>query len=280
MAVKKLDLSLPDSRKNVALRDDPTRVDPRKLKLGKQAARHDPRTLLLASYVTPALPTPPAEFDLTTKVKNWGMMDNDQIGDCTCAAAGHLIMEWTANAGKKMVTPSDNEIVAAYSAITGYNPTTGANDNGAVEIDVLNYWRQTGIAGDQIGAYIALEPANHIHIMDSVYIFGGCYIGLQLPISAQDQVKNHQPWSVPPGGTTGDGKPGSWGGHAVPVMAYDARGVTVVTWGALQTMTWTFWEAYCEEAYAIVSDDYLTGKKKTPQGFSMQQLQADLGDLK
>jgi len=280
MAVKKLDLSLPDSRKNVALRDDPTRVDPRKLKLGKQAARHDPRTLLLASYVTPALPTPPAEFDLTTKVKNWGMMDNDQIGDCTCAAAGHLIMEWTANAGKKMVTPSDNEIVAAYSAITGYNPTTGANDNGAVEIDVLNYWRQTGIAGDQIGAYIALEPANHIHIMDSVYIFGGCYIGLQLPISAQAQTQNHQPWSVPPGGATGDGKPGSWGGHAVPVMAYDTRGVTVVTWGALQTMTWTFWEAYCEEAYAILSNDYLTGKKKTPQGFSMQQLQADLADLK
>ena len=59
------------------------------------------------------------------------MMDNDQIGDCTCAAAGHLIMEWTANAQSKMVTPTDKQIVAAYSAITGYNPTTGANDNGA-----------------------------------------------------------------------------------------------------------------------------------------------------
>jgi len=93
-----------------------------------------------------------------------------------------------------------------------------------------------------------------------------------LPISAQDQVKNHQPWSVPPGGTTGDGKPGFWGGHTVPVVAYDARGVTVVTWGALQMMTWSFWEAYCEEAYAIISTDYLTGKKTTPQGFDMQQL--------
>jgi hypothetical protein len=52
-----------------------------------------------------------------------------------------------------------------------------------------------------------------------------------------------------------------------------------VTWGALQKMTWSFWEAYCEEAYAILSKDYLTGKK-TPQGFSTQQLQADLQDLK
>lgn len=280
MAVKKLDLSLPDSRRGVAMRNDPTRIDPKKLKLGKGAARHDPRALLLASYVSTTLPAPPASYDLTPKVKAWGMMENDQIGDCTCAAAGHLIMEWTANAGKKMVTPSDKQIVAAYSAITGYNPTTGANDNGAVEVDVLNYWRQSGIAGHKIGAYVALEPANHNHIMDSVYIFEGCYIGMQLPISAQAQVQNHQTWSVPPGGTTGDGKPGSWGVHAVPVVAYETRGVTVVTWGALQTMTWSFWEAYCDEAYAILSKDYLTAKKKTPEGFNVEQLQADLADLK
>jgi hypothetical protein len=208
------------------------------------------------------------------------MMENDQLGDCTCAAAGHLIMEWTANAGKKMVTPTDKQIVAAYSAITGYNPATGANDNGAVEIDVLNYWRQSGIAKHKIGAYVALEPSNHIHIMDSVYIFEGCYIGLQLPVSAQAQVQNHQPWSVPPGGPTGDGKPGSWGGHAVPVVAYDARGVTVVTWGALQAMTWSFWEAYCDEAFAIISTDYLDDKQESPAGFNMQQLQSDLADLK
>jgi len=280
MAVRKIDFSVADSRKNVTLRNDPSRIDPKKLKLGKQVARHDPRTLLLASYITPDLPTAPANFDLTGKVKTWGMMENDQIGDCTCAAAGHLIMEWTANAGKKMVTPTDKQIVAAYSAITGYNPSTGANDNGAVEIDVLNYWRQTGIASHKIGAYAALEPSNHNHVMDSVYVFEGCYIGLQLPVSAQAQVQNHQPWSVPPGGTTGDGKPGSWGGHAVPVVSYDARGVTVVTWGALQVMTWSFWEAYCDEAYAIVSTDYLTGKKESPQGFSLPELQADLADLK
>lgn len=278
MALKKLDMV--GARQSVAMQSDPSRVDPLKLKLGKQAARHDPRTLLLASYTTASLPTAPASWDLTGKVQAWGMMENDQLGDCTCAAAGHLIMEWTANAKKKMVTPTDKQIVAAYSAITGYNPATGANDNGAVEIDVLNFWRQSGIAGHKIAAYMALEPANHIHVMDSVYLFEGCYIGVQLPISAQDQVKNHQPWSVPPGGPTGDGKPGSWGGHAVPVVAYDVRGVTVVTWGALQMMTWSFWEAYCEEAYAILSTDYLTGAKTTPQGFNLQQLQSDLADLK
>ncbi len=152
MAVKKLDMTkldstrhdLPEARRSVALQYDPTRVDPLKLKLGKQAARHDPRTLLMASYMTKELPAVPPAFDLTGKISVWGMMENQDIGDCTCAAAGHLIMEWTANAGKKMVTPTDKQIVDAYSAITGYNPQTGANDNGAVELDVLQDRRLHG----------------------------------------------------------------------------------------------------------------------------------------
>ena len=45
-------------------------------------------------------------------------------------------------------------------------------------------------------------------------------------------------------------------------------------------MTWTFWEAYCDEAYAIISADYLNAKKFTEEGFNMQQLQEDLADLK
>jgi hypothetical protein len=266
------------------VKSDPTRIDPLKLKLGKHVARHDPRTLLLASYTTPALPAPPPVLNLAKKVKSpWGMMDNEQIGDCTCAAAGHLIMEWTASAQSKMFTPPDPQIVAAYSAITGYNPTTGANDNGAQELDVLNYWRQQGIAGHKIQAYMALEPANHTHVMDAVWIFGGCYIGVALPKSAQAQTSNKQIWSVPPQGTGGDGAPGSWGGHAVPVVAYDSRSLTVVTWGALQTMTWGFWEAYCDEAYAILSPDYLKqkgGQTVAASGFNLQQLQVDLADLK
>jgi hypothetical protein len=284
VAIRKLDKEGVEARGNVLLKSDPTRIDPLKLKLGKQAARHDPRTLMLASYATAELPAPPLQLDLTHKVNvPWGMMDNDQIGDCTCAAAGHLMMEWTANAKGKIFDPTDKQIVAAYSAITGYDPSTGANDNGAVELDVLNYWRQHGIAGHKIQAFVATEPSNQTHIMDSVWIFGGCYIGLQMPKSAQAQTANHQPWSVPAQGPTGDGKPGSWGGHAVPVVAYNARVLTVVTWGALQTMTWAFWDAYCDEAYAIISADFLksqNGQPVTPAGFNMQQLKEDLADLR
>jgi hypothetical protein len=252
-------------------------VDHSGMKLGKQSPRHDPRTLQFASYLHAAdLPTPPPSVDYSTKVTGpWGMMDNDSVGDCTCAAAGHLIMEWTANVGAES-TPADTDIVGAYSAITGYDPKTGANDNGAVETDVLNYWRKTGIAGHKIMAYAALEPGNQEHVLDAVDLFGGCYIGVALPVSAQRQ----DVWAVPPGGTHGDGAAGSWGGHAVPVVAYDRQGPTVITWGAPKRMTWGFWEAYCDEAYAVLSEDFLeqgpNGGVAAPSGFDLSALEQDL----
>jgi hypothetical protein len=247
-----------------------------KMRLGKLAARHDPRTLQFANYLLPeALSTNPPTVDWTTKVtQGWPMMRNDTVGDCTCAAAGHMIEEWTANATQIQI-PSDDDIIKAYSAITGYNPDVPSSDRGAAEIEVLKYWQKTGIAGHSIEAYAALEPGNHDHVKAATYIFGGCYIGLGLPVSAQKQ----RVWSVPPGGPQGQGAPGSWGGHAVPVVGYDSVHVTVVTWGALKKMTWGFWDAYCDEAYAIISEDWLTAADRTPIGFDMAALQKDLKEL-
>jgi len=250
-----------------------SQTDHSTMKLGKSTAVHDPRTLLLANYLTPdALPPVPAKYFYAKNIgaTAWGMMDNDKVGDCTCAAAGHLIIEWTDDNGA-LYTPPDQDIISAYAAITGYNPATGQNDNGASETAVLNYWRATGISSHKIMAYAALEPKNHNHIMLSVFLFGGCYIGVQLPISAQKQ----KVWSVPPGGPQGQGAPGSWGGHAVMVVGYDSHGLTVITWGATKRMTWSFWDAYCDESYAIISTDF-AGTKPAPNGFDLAALQQDL----
>src|ERR1700733_9167686 len=111
-------------------------IDHSNMKLGKLNPVHDPRTLMLANYLTPdTLPQVPAEYAYAKNIgaSAWGMMDNDKIGDCTCAAAGHLIMEWTDDNGA-LVTPATKQIIAAYSAITGYDPKTGLNDNGANEL--------------------------------------------------------------------------------------------------------------------------------------------------
>ena len=73
-----------------------------------------------------------------------------------------------------------------------------------------------------------------------------------------------------------DGEAGSWGGHAINIIGYDIDGLTCVTWGATKRMTWAFWAAYVDEAYAIISSDFLNQTGQTPGGFDLQMLQADL----
>ncbi len=246
-------------------------MDEAQFPLGKLLPRHDSRTLLFASYLQPdKLPPPPTSCYWNAKVGSWPMMGNDKIGDCTCASAGHLIECWSDNAGKPTV-PTDAQIISAYSAITGYNPKTGSNDNGAVCLDVLNFWRKTGIAGHRIGAYAAIKPGHHAQIQNAVFLFGGSYIGVALPLSAQNQAI----WDVPTAGLHGRGARGSWGGHAVPVVGYDAGGLIVVTWGQLKKMTWKFWDAYCDEAFAVLSGDWFN-QNKSPSGFNLAALTQDL----
>jgi hypothetical protein len=246
------------------------------VKLGKLPPRHDPRTLQLGKYLEVSrLPAPPPTVDFASAVRAWPMMRNDTVGDCTCAAAGHMIEQWTTYAEKPYV-PDDAAIIDAYAAVTGYDPVSGLNDNGAVILDVLNYWRKKGIARHEILAYAGLEPRNHIELKDAVAIFGNCYIGLALPISAQNQAV----WAVPPGGAVGAGAPGSWGGHAVPIVAYDVRGLTVVTWGEPKRMTWVFLDAYCDEAYAVLSTDWISSLTRVAVNhLDLETLKKDLKQL-
>ncbi|MGO8790269.1 MAG: hypothetical protein ACLQVL_23205 [Terriglobia bacterium] len=252
--------------------------------LGKRPRRHDPRTLKLARYMTSALPTPPASVDYTRGVTDWGMMLNDQLGDCIIAdGPGHATQVWTLNATGTMVTPPDSLILATYEKWCGYNPVDPTTDAGGIELDVLNNWRQQGFAGHALDAYVAIElgardmgygtrdtgfgtresglvvkdsepltpnsefriqakndsgspnpnpesltpnpvspvpcPVPRIpDIATAIWLFGGAYIGVELPITAQNQ----DVWDVPANPGPND-EPGSWGGHAVYLVGYDFR---------------------------------------------------------
>jgi len=238
-------------------------------KLGKLPVRVDVRTLALARYVdTSKLPKPPASFDEMAHVHDWPMYANDKIGDCTCAAAGHMIEAWTAAARGKATEISEHAVLAAFDKVKSVDPETG--EAGAVELDVLNYWRKTGIGGHKIGAFARVSVHDATLVRAGTYLFGGLYLGLALPITAQNQ--DIWDWT---GSLHGDAAPGSWGGHAVDVVGYDTHSVTIVTWGALKQMTWPFFDRYCDEAYAILSTDYLA-KGKAPSGFDLEALKEDL----
>lgn len=246
-------------------------IDHSSIRLGKLAPVIDPRTLKLANYLTPGLPPPPSICDWTAGITDWGVMANDRYGDCTIAAVGHLVMGWTQNNGSKVTIP-DSAIISAYSAVSGFNPRTGANDNGAVELDVLNYWRKTGVGGHTLDAFATVDASNLDMIRQAVFLFGGVYIGVGLPTAWQG--KNL--WDVYGPLNQRANQPGSWGGHAIPILGYDADGFLVITWGGIIRMTNAAAVAYMDESYAPLSNDWIASNKAAANGIDMNTLAGDL----
>jgi hypothetical protein len=246
------------------------------LMLGAHPSPFDQRTLRLEAYLAPAeIPPAPEEVDWTSAVQEWGAMLNDQIGDCAVATPGHLVQAWTGNAAGAVNTIPDVKILSAYSAISGYRPGFPASDRGCNPLAVLKWWRSRGIGGHRISAFADILPHHHEMVRAAIWLFGGGYLGLSLPLSARRQFQAGEVWEVPSYYPAGDARPGSWGGHAVPGLSYDPEHLGCVTWGRVQLMSWEFFAAYAFEVWAVLSADWLRDGY-TPGGFDLAALQRDL----
>jgi hypothetical protein len=253
-------------------------------KLGKQPRREDPfhRTLLFKNYRLPGvLPTPPAEISYVVKVPSWPMLLNDQLGDCVIAAMGHMVQQWTyfASNGAAMQTMTDAEALAAYEAIGGYDPSDPSTDQGCDMLTALNYWRNKGIMVGgklhKIGGFVEINRTI-ADLRETTWLFGDAFTGLALPTAVQGADK----WTVPNGGIYGAaGQPGGWGGHCVPAMAESPETATCITWAERLKMSHNFFGDYCDEAYAVLSEDWLTSQGETLAGFNLAQLRKDIAAL-
>jgi len=237
-----------------------------KMRLGKLPPVFRPTDLKLAKYLPASLPAPPDEVDYSYGVNRWGELLNDDLGCCTISGAGHTVQSWRLSLiGGGFLTIPDPDILSKYEAWCGYNPNDSSTDQGGVESDVLRDWRKSGFTVNGIGhnlkAFTNVDPQNFDHVKQTINLFGGIYTGIALPLSAQNQ----EIWSV------GDA-PGSWGGHCTWIVRYDTLGLTCVTWGVLQRMTWKFWLDYVDEAWCLMSDTDFNN----PNGVLYDALLADL----
>ena len=249
------------------------------LRLGKHPATHDVRDLRFANYVQPAqLPAPPAQFGHENLFADtgWGMLGNDLWGDCAWAGAAHETMLLTTEGGHPATFTADG-VISDYSAGTGFDPGAGPSgqnktDNGSNVRDVLRYRSKTGIVDasgtrHKIGAFVKLDTGNLTEIAQAMYLFQVVGIGIRFPVSANAQFKAGEPWDVVPGAKLD-------GGHYIPLVAR-RQNLEVVTWGTLQQMTVPFFQEYCDEAWAYISEENLVSGKD-PEGFDLTQLKIDL----
>ena len=241
------------------------------LRFGKLPPVHDYRTLRLKNYLLKEqLPPPPPTYDALDQLRQrlpgsaittlFPMDGNDQYGDCTIAALAHAVTVFHGRLGQK-------NVMASQDVIKLYLRLTKGADTGLVELDVLNYWRKHAAGGEKIMAYASIDPKNHTHIQQAIQLFGGVYIGFQCQQNCVQEFDAKQPWA--PGPLTQDG-------HAVFAVGYDAKLVTVLTWGNTQQGTWAWWDECVDEAYAIVPPE---AKDHRFAGFDIAQLENDLNDV-
>jgi hypothetical protein len=234
-------------------------------RMGKLAPQFPTAVKSLHHYITTPLPVAPASVDYSKSVAEGFPMDgNDQYGDCTMAAAAHLIQAWNAETGIQLPVPTEPDVIAQYLKLSG------GQDTGLVESQVLKGWLSSGLWQNKIVAYAPVNVHSLDAIKQAVAFFGGVYVGIQVPGNAQTQFEAHKPWILEQGWQSQQIE----GGHAIPILGYDDQYMYCVTWGAVQPMSWDWWSIYGDEAWVVLSEEF--DKAGKFNGIDIASLRADI----
>lgn len=227
----------------------------------------------------------------------WGMLLNNRIGDCTIAAACHMMMCWSDNTRPAPWSFTDQD------AEDDYNDYRTSGDGASMQ-NILFDWMIYGIHRRDGANKIAVtiddyapldinnESALKPQVQRSIQLLGGCYMGIVLPKfavhydngSAVPQGNSPPNWDVTAAQLQALGPQAAKdpkAGHSVSALGYDQNGLQVVTWGEVTTMSWDFFFAYREEAWAVLCKQaWLKPDGTTPSGLTAAQLVLDFDALK
>lgn len=259
------------------------------LKFGKRHAVVTPRAMrsahAMAFHLDKLGPPPPSSAPYYQTVEKavggagkWGMLGNDIAGDCTMADGCHGIMLRTANVGQ-IVVPTTQDAFAAYTALTGYDPSqtdaqgNNPTDQGANELDVCRFMQTTGILGHKSVNYATIHKWNLAHIKWAIQLFSNVRTGIAVPDDMERQFDAGGPFRRTANSRLTDD------GHDIPAIHFDGDKFWVVTWGARIETDWD-WLSWCmDEVHAECYPDFIRAQGTSPGGFSLQQLVNDLANV-
>jgi hypothetical protein len=211
---------------------------------------------------------PPAQLDV---------LGNDEFGDCAEAGAAHLIQVETANTGNPLHA-TRQQTLDLYSAVTGFDPNDPSTDQGTDLLSLLQYWKSEGISvtdakgnvvKHKILGWASLDISSVAQMRYANDVFGGTYLGINCPQSAEDDTSN---WLVVP-------KSPIIGGHCVNGTGQGKAGGHLISWGLNIPFNWAFLMTYLDEGYVVVSNAWLDGQGKSPSGLDLNGLLAAMKSL-
>lgn len=242
------------------------------MKTGRLPKRPDDPKVHLEAFLR-ATPSVPDAIDWSLAVKDWGMLENDKLGDCVPAGVLHSAQLATALASTEFKPTNDNAILL-YQLIGHFDPFhPDTTDRGCVMYDAMQQLVDPGFLGQKLEAFADINISNLDTLKLACHLFGPVPIGIEFPASASEQFDKGEPWDVtdPPAKIEG--------GHCVVVVGYDENYYYVVTWGKVWKATPAFMTKYLDEAYVMLSKLWVMPTSQTPGAVDYDALVADFNAL-
>lgn len=278
------DLTAHVQAENFDLRDDtPIPTLPTRVRLKSEPKPVEPK-LALANYIERDSPSGalavPAAVHRSNLRFPYGMLANDQLGDCGEAMAIHAIEAFHLDGGTPVPPFGDPQAIELYSEAAGYVPGHPETDTGTDNQVLVDKWRDLG-AADALGARHKIAGSLFVDFKQpdvlkaAIWEFVALFTALGLPQTAQTQTY----WKLIDPSLTGEAAVGSWGYHDVPWFSYDSQRLRTVTWGQPWLADWSFLLAYTVQAFVVVTEEQLDRTGVSPSGVNWSRLNADLAQF-
>lgn len=251
------------------------------MKRGLVLGRHDLRMHLFSSVVRGAgrLPEPQARCSWITRVPDWDVMGNDVSGNCVAVAGLNGVRTFAAATGRPIPRFTSAEGISLYSDLTGYVPGRDDTDTGSDFDSLGRLWQTRGVASTKIESRIRVNPGEKNLVKLALSWLGPLFFGGALPKSAEDDFDAGRVWDA----RAGD-PPLADEGHEMMIGGYDGDEFQFITWGRVQTATWS-WIAECSapalggDIQAVVTDQWIRSNEFSPSMIHLDTVRRDAGLL-
>lgn len=243
------------------------------MKLGLRDHVPQPTDVQLSSVWSPAADSAlPAAGGV--RGLNWGMLGNDQYGDCYWASAAHEVMAEAHLAGRSPSFDTES-VLASYADYLGVSPTQlEQHDQGTDAREGARFRREHGVfdvgrKGHHIGAYaFENDPAKLPALISALE---GCTVCVELTAACEQEFNVAEQEDRDFEWDAACLRSNVVGGHAISGVFYDERGIGVVSWGREGIIAPEYLDRFMQTTVVYFSGSTLKGGH-TPQGLDRAKL--------